>query len=586
MKLVRYLSFKDWIIIAISIGLITFQVWLDLTLPQYMGRITMLVQTPGSTLDSVLEAGLRMILITLGSVLVSILVAALAAKLASSFPARLRSALYVKIQHFAVKEMQSFSIASLITRTTNDITQIQMLIIVGLQIIIRSPILAVWAVIKIMDKHLYWSIAASAAVFVLVTASLIVMALVIPKFKVIQHQTDELNRVSREHVNGIRVVRAYNAQAHQEAKFESANNALYHSNLFTNRLMATMMPLVELIMNGLTLSIYWIGAALIASSTLEIRLNLFSDMMIFSSYALQLLIAFMMFVIVLTLTPRASVAANRIRAVLETPPSLVDGDYEPKAINAIGTIEFRNVSFKYPDAEDYVLFDINFKIKQGETVAFIGSTGCGKSTIVNLIPRFYDVTEGEILVDNVNVKAYRQSALRNHIGYVSQKAVLFKGSVFSNVAFGSHGQQILSRETVIEAVATAQSTDFVESMDNTYDSFIASGGTNLSGGQKQRLSIARAIARKPKILIFDDSFSALDYRTDANLRRELKKHVAGTTVLIVAQRIGTIKDADTIVVLEKGRIVGIGSHKDLLHTCHVYHEIAHSQLSKEELALA
>lgn len=586
MKLVRYLSFKDWIIIAISIGLITFQVWLDLTLPQYMGRITMLVQTPGSTLDSVLEAGLRMILITLGSVLVSILVAALAAKLASSFPARLRSALYVKIQHFAVKEMQSFSIASLITRTTNDITQIQMLIIVGLQIIIRSPILAVWAVIKIMDKHLYWSIAASAAVFALVTASLIVMALVIPKFKVIQHQTDELNRVSREHVNGIRVVRAYNAQAHQEAKFESANNALYHSNLFTNRLMATMMPLVELIMNGLTLSIYWIGAALIASSTLEIRLNLFSDMMIFSSYALQLLIAFMMFVIVLTLTPRASVAANRIRAVLETPPSLVDGDYEPKAINAIGTIEFRNVSFKYPDAEDYVLFDINFKIKQGETVAFIGSTGCGKSTIVNLIPRFYDVTEGEILVDNVNVKAYRQSALRNHIGYVSQKAVLFKGSVFSNVAFGSHGQQILSRETVIEAVATAQSTDFVESMDNTYDSFIASGGTNLSGGQKQRLSIARAIARKPKILIFDDSFSALDYRTDANLRRELKKHVAGTTVLIVAQRIGTIKDADTIVVLEKGRIVGIGSHKDLLHTCHVYHEIAHSQLSKEELALA
>ena len=350
--------------------------------------------------------------------------------------------------------------------------------------------------------------------------------------------------------------------------------------------MATMMPLVELIMNGLTLSIYWIGAALIASSTLEIRLNLFSDMMIFSSYALQLLIAFMMFVIVLTLTPRASVAANRIRAVLETPPSLVDGDYEPKAINAIGTIEFRNVSFKYPDAEDYVLFDINFKIKQGETVAFIGSTGCSKSTIVNLIPRFYDVTEGEILVDNVNVKAYRQSALRNHIGYVSQKAVLFKGSVFSNVAFGSHGQQILSRETVIEAVATAQSTDFVESMDNTYDSFIASGGTNLSGGQKQRLSIARAIARKPKILIFDDSFSALDYRTDANLRRELKKHVAGTTVLIVAQRIGTIKDADTIVVLEKGRIVGIGSHKDLLHTCHVYHEIAHSQLSKEELALA
>lgn len=586
MKLVRYLSFKDWIIIAISIGLITFQVWLDLTLPQYMGRITMLVQTPGSTLDSVLEAGLRMILITLGSVLVSILVAALAAKLASSFPARLRSALYVKIQHFAVKEMQSFSIASLITRTTNDITQIQMLIIVGLQIIIRSPILAVWAVIKIMDKHLYWSIAASAAVFALVTASLIVMALVIPKFKVIQHQTDELNRVSREHVNGIRVVRAYNAQAHQEAKFESANNALYHSNLFTNRLMATMMPLVELIMNGLTLSIYWIGAALIASSTLEIRLNLFSDMMIFSSYALQLLIAFMMFVIVLTLTPRASVAANRIRAVLETPPSLVDSDYEPKAINAIGTIEFRNVSFKYPDAEDYVLFDINFKIKQGETVAFIGSTGCGKSTIVNLIPRFYDVTEGEILVDNVNVKAYRQSALRNHIGYVSQKAVLFKGSVFSNVAFGSHGQQILSRETVIEAVATAQSTDFVESMDNTYDSFIASGGTNLSGGQKQRLSIARAIARKPKILIFDDSFSALDYRTDANLRRELKKHVAGTTVLIVAQRIGTIKDADTIVVLEKGRIVGIGSHKDLLHTCHVYHEIAHSQLSKEELALA
>jgi len=581
----RYLSSKDWGLIFLSLGLIVFQVWLDLTLPEYMGRITVLVQTPGSQVSDVLNSGLRMLMLTFGSVIVSVLVAGLAAKLASSFPARLRTALYHKVQSFAMKEMNSFSISSLITRTTNDITQIQMLIIVGLQIIIRSPILAIWAIIKIMDKHMDWSIAAGVGVFALVTSALVVMALVIPKFKLIQQQTDDLNRVSREHLNGMRVVRAYNAEAYQEEKFEKANTALFRTNLFTNRLMATMMPSVELIMNGLTLSIYWIGAVLISTSMLEHRLTLFSDMMIFSSYAIQLLIAFMMLVIVLTLTPRASVAAKRICSVLETIPTLSDGANDGSRPLTPGEVEFRNVSFQYPDAEDYVLRNISFKAKKGEVVAFIGSTGCGKSSVINLIPRFYDATEGEVLVDGINVKDYNQAALRNRIGYVSQKAVLFKGSVLSNVSFGSNGTDGITKEAVVSAVSTAQSTDFVESMADSYDSYIAPGGTNLSGGQKQRLSIARAIAREPKILIFDDSFSALDYKTDRLLRSELKNRVAGTTILIVAQRIGTIKDADKIVVIEEGRVAGIGSHRELMRTCEVYQEIAYSQLSKEELSV-
>lgn len=583
-KIMKYLTIKEWRYIFCSLVLIVLQVWLDLTLPEYFGKITLLVQTPGSQMNDILVTGGRMLLITIGSVLLSIMVVWISAKLASSFPARLRTHLYRKVQSFTMKEINSFSIPSLITRTTNDITQIQMLIIVGLQIFIRSPILAIWAILKIMDKNWQWSLAAGVAVTTLFTVAFVFITLVIPKFKLLQQQTDDLNRVAREHLSGIRVIRAYNAESYQGEKFEKVNESLVRTNLFTNRLMAAMMPSVELIMNGLTLAVYWIGAILISASLAEQRLTMFSDMMVFSLYAIQLLVAFMMLVIVLTLTPRASVAIRRICSVLATEPTIQDGQNNGSFSPSPGEVEFRNVSFRYPDAEDYVLQNISFKAKKGEIVAFIGSTGCGKSSLINLIPRFFDATEGEVLVDGINVKEYCQTALRNRIGYVSQKAILFQGSVWSNVSFGSNGTGAISRETVVSAISIAQGTDFVESMADAYESYVAPGGTNLSGGQKQRLSIARAIARVPKILIFDDSFSALDYKTEKLLRSELNNRLSGTTILIVAQRIGTIKGADKIIVVEDGKIAGIGSHRDLLKTCEVYKEIAYSQLSKEELS--
>lgn len=583
LKILKNLTKKEWGLAAISLGLIVFQVWLDLTLPEFMGKITALVQAPGSGLNEILLTGGKMLLLALGSVAVSVIIAGLAARIATNLSSRLRTNLFRKVQSFTMQEINNFSIPSLITRTTNDITQIQMLVVIGLQILIKSPILAVWAIIKIMDKSWQWSLATGFAVAALILVSVIMITLAIPKFKLLQQQTDDLSRVSRENLTGLGVVRAYNAEEYQEEKFDKINNTFTRTNLFSNRLMAALLPSVELIMNGLALSVYWIGAVLISSAAIEARLTLFSDMMVFSSYAIQLLMAFMMIVMVLILIPRASVSANRICEVLETDPAIKDGTINDLHTATPGEVEFKNVSFKYPDAEDYVLQDISFRAGKGETVAFIGATGCGKSTVINLIPRFYDATEGAVYVDGINVKDFTQAALRNKIGYVSQKAILFKGDISSNVSFGSNGTEGVTRDAVVSAISTAQSTDFVEGMEDSYKSYVAPGGTNLSGGQKQRLSIARAIARDPEILIFDDSFSALDYKTDRLLRSELKAHAADATIIIVAQRIGTIKDADKIIVLEEGRVAGMGTHQELMKNCGLYKEIAYSQLSKEEL---
>lgn len=582
-KILKNLTKKEWGFTAICLGLIIIQVWLDLTLPEYMGDITELVQTPGSEMNEILAAGGRMLLLASGSLAVSVVIAGLAARISTNLASRLRTNLFKKVQSFTMQEINNFSIPSLITRTTNDITQVQMLVVIGLQILIKSPILAVWAIVKILDKGWQWSLATGIAVIALLVVSIVMIALAIPKFKQLQQQTDDLSRVSRENLTGLRVVRAYNAEGYQENKFAKANDAFTNTNLFSYRLMAALMPSVELIMNGLTLSVYWIGAVLISSAAVMERLPIFSDMMVFSSYAIQLLMAFMMLVMVLILIPRASVSANRICEVLETDPALRDGTINELHTAEPGRVEFKHVSFRYPDAEDYVLQDISFQANKGETVAFIGATGCGKSTVINLIPRFYDATEGGVYVDGINVKDFTQAALRNKIGYVSQKAVLFKGDVASNVSFGSNGTDGVSKEAVVSAITTAQSRDFVENMDDSYQSYIAPGGTNLSGGQKQRLSIARAIARDPEILIFDDSFSALDYKTDKILRRELRLRAADATIIIVVQRIGTIKDADRIIVLEEGRIAGMGTHRELMKSCDLYKEIAHSQLSKEEL---
>ena len=582
-KILKNLTKKEWGFTAICLGLIIIQVWLDLTLPEYMGDITELVQTPGSEMNEIFGAGGRMLLLASGSLAVSVVIAGLAARISTNLASRLRTNLFKKVQSFTMQEINNFSIPSLITRTTNDITQVQMLVVIGLQILIKSPILAVWAIVKILDKGWQWSLATGIAVIALLVVSIVMIALAIPKFKQLQQQTDDLSRVSRENLTGLRVVRAYNAEGYQENKFAKANDAFTNTNLFSYRLMAALMPSVELIMNGLTLSVDWIGAVLMSSAAVMERLPIFSDMMVFSSYAIQLLMAFMMLVMVLILIPRASVSANRICEVLETDPALRDGTINELHTAEPGRVEFKHVSFRYPDAEDYVLQDISFQANKGETVAFIGATGCGKSTVINLIPRFYDATEGGVYVDGINVKDFTQAALRNKIGYVSQKAVLFKGDVASNVSFGSNGTDGVSKEAVVSAITTAQSRDFVENMDDSYQSYIAPGGTNLSGGQKQRLSIARAIARDPEILIFDDSFSALDYKTDKILRRELRLRAADATIIIVAQRIGTIKDADRIIVLEEGRIAGMGTHRELMKSCDLYKEIAHSQLSKEEL---
>lgn len=582
-KIFKNFTKKDWSLIIICLAFIILQVWLDLKLPDYMSKITMLVQTTGSTMDEIIESGVKMLGYALGSLASSVVVAIFAARVATNFAANLRERLFDKVQAFSMEEIGSFSTASLITRSTNDISQIQTLVVMGLQAIIKAPIMAVWAIFKIAGKSWQWTASTGVAVIVLLVIVGSCMIFALPKFKKLQQLTDDLNRVTRENLTGISVVRAYNAENYQENKFENANQELTSANLFANRVMAIMSPGIQGIMSGLTLAIYWIGAILIENAAMMDKLNLFSDMVVFSTYAMQVVMAFMMLVMIFIMFPRASVSSKRIMEVLETVPIINDGTVTVAKPGIKGQIEFKNVSFKYPDAEDYVLQNITFTVAQGETVAFIGSTGCGKSTVINLVPRFYDVTEGEVLVDGINVKAYTQYALHNKIGYVSQKAVLFSGTIESNVAYGDNGRNNNLQNDVIDAIYTAQASDFVEASPRRYNSYVAQGGSNYSGGQKQRISIARAICRQPEIMIFDDSFSALDYKTDQKLREALKKDCCDATKLIVAQRIGTIRDADKIIVLDEGVIVGMGTHEDLMKNCQVYQQIVRSQLSKEEL---
>ena len=583
-KLLKYFKKEDWIYVLLSVLLVAGQVGLDLKLPDYMTEITALVQIPGSRMSDIFLAGGKMMLCALGSLVLSVMVGYFAARLAATMAKRLRLAVFKKVEEFSMEEINGFSTASLITRSTNDITQVQMLVAMGLQMMIKAPIMAVWAITKIATKSWQWTASTAVAVVLLLILISIIVSLAMPKFKKAQFLTDNLNRVTRENLTGIRVVRAYNAEKYQEQKFENANEELTANNLYANRAMAVMMPGMNIVLNGLTLAIYWIGAYLINNAGVMERIDLFSNMVVFISYAMQVVMAFMLLAMIFVMLPRASVSAVRINEVLETKPHIVEGKETKGVPGKEGEVEFRQVSFRYPDAADYVLENISCTAKKGETVAFIGSTGSGKSTLVNLIPRFFDATEGEVLVDGVNVKDYTSEALHNKLGYVPQKAVMFAGTVESNVAYGDNGKEEGADSAFVKkAVDIAQSSEFVEKMHGTYQGSVAQNGANLSGGQKQRLAIARAVYRRPEIYIFDDSFSALDYKTDKVLREELRKETADTTTLIVAQRIGTIKNADKIIVLDDGKVAGMGTHRQLLENCEVYRQIALSQLSKEEL---
>lgn len=577
---------KQEVVLALfSVVFVVAQVWLELKLPDYMREITSLITTQDSAMHDILIAGGKMLLCAFGSLLVTVLVAVCASRIASNFSAIVRGKLFDKVQSFSMEEIGRFSTASLITRSTNDVTQVQMLIVMGLSIMLRAPIMAVMAILKIVDKSWQWTLSTGVAVVVLLIVVIICVSLCMPKFKRLQSLTDDINQVTRENLTGLNVVRAYNAEAYQEEKFEKVNKDLTDTHWFTSKTMAFMMPAIMMIMNGLSLAIYWIGAVLINDAQdMQEKFTLFSDMVVFSSYAMQVVMSFMMLVMIFIMLPRASVAAKRILEVLDTEPSIEDGTRDTFPVMKDGEVEFKDVSFKYPDAEEYVLEHISFSAKKGETIAFIGATGCGKSTAINLIPRFYDATEGEVFVDGVNVKEYTQEALHNKIGYVSQKAILFSGTIADNVAYGENGKAPATQDDIAMAVKVAQASEFVEKKDQGYDGYVAQGGSNFSGGQKQRLSIARAIARQPEILIFDDSFSALDYKTDRILREALRKECKDATKIIVAQRIGTIRDADKIIVLDDGQIAGMGTHDELMKNCEVYQEIAYSQLSKEELA--
>jgi len=583
LKIFKYLKRDDWFFVLISVIFVVAQVGLDLTLPDYMSKITTLVQTEGSELSSIFAAGGMMLLCALGSFALAVIVGFFAARVAATFARRLRHGVFEKVENFSMEEINGFSTASLITRSTNDVTQVQTLISMGLQVMVKAPIMAVWAIIKISGKSWQWTMSTGVAVVFLVLIIVIIITLAMPRFRRIQTLTDNLNQVTRENLTGIRVVRAYNAEVYQQEKFLKANTDLTENHLFTSRVMSIMSPGMSIIMNGLTLSIYWIGAYLINQAQVMDRISLFSDMVVFSSYAMQVVSAFMMLTMIFIIFPRASVSIKRIMEVLGTEPKIIDGSVVAGKSGMEGEVEFRNVSFKYPDGADYVLENINFTAHKGETIAFIGSTGSGKSTLVNLIPRFFDTTEGQILVDGIDVKDYTAEALRNKLGYVSQKAVMFNGTIESNVGYGDNGKAVYTEENIKKAIEIAQGKDFVEQTKNQYQGLVAQEGANLSGGQKQRLSIARAICREPEIFIFDDSFSALDYKTDKILRGALKKETENVTSFIVAQRIGTIKDADQIIVLDEGRTVGIGTHRELLADCEVYQQIALSQLSKEEL---
>lgn len=580
LKLFKNLEKKDWIYVFISIIFIVLQVWLELKIPDYMSKITELVQLNGTVKEILVQGGF-MLGCALLSFASSVVVGYIIANLASNFSKNIREKLFNKVQSFSMEEIKKFQTSSLITRTTNDIGNVEMMLTFGLQMIIKAPITAVWAIGKILGKSFEWTAITGGAVLVLLVMVITLMIIVLPRFKIVQKLIDSVNGLTRENLKGIRVVRAFNAEKYQEDKFEKTNKKLTNTQLFNQKVMSLMSPMMYLIMNGVSLSIYFVGASLINEALLADKITLFSNMVVFSSYAMQVIMSFLMLAMIFIMYPRASISADRINEVLNTKAKIRDG--KETRSSEIGTIEFKNVSFKYPDSDEYVLENISFKVSKGETIAIIGSTGSGKSTLINLIPRFYDVTEGKVLVDGIDVRNYTLDALHDRLGYVPQRAVMFSGSVNYNVGYGSKINYEVTKDKIKEAIKVAQAEEFVEKMPQKYESAIAQGGTNVSGGQKQRLSIARAIARDPEIYIFDDSFSALDYKTDYILRKVLKSYTKDATSVIVAQRIGTIKNADKIIVLEKGKCVGMGTHKELLKNCEVYKEIAYSQLSKEEL---
>lgn len=578
-KLLKEFNKKDYFLVLVCTLLIIFQVWLDLRLPDYMSEITKLVQTEGSKMSDILSQGGYMLLCALGSLISAFIVGYLTSYISATFSQKTRKTLFTKVQSFSMEEIKKFKTSSLITRTTNDITNIQMFISMGLQMLIKAPITAVWAILKILGKNYRWSIATGVAVVVMLSVIGTLMLIVLPRFKIVQKLIDNINDKTRENLTGVRVIRAFNAEKYQEDRFEEGNEKLTNTQMFNQRMMSIMSPTMYLIMNLLPLSIYVIGAGLINSAGMFDRLNLFSDMVVFSSYAMQVIMAFLMLAMIFVMYPRASVSVERIMEVIDTKTKITDGEFLGNT-KLMGEVEFKNVSFKYPDADEYVLKNISFKAKKGDTLALIGSTGSGKSTIVNLIMRFYDATEGEILIDGKNIKEYKLETLYKKIGYVPQRAVMFNGSVKYNI---SYGDKKVSEKDMKNAARVAQASEFIDKMPKGYDANVSSGGTNISGGQKQRLAIARAVAKDPEIFVFDDSFSALDYKTDYTLRKELKKNAKDKTNIIVAQRIGTILNADEIIVLENGFIKGCGTHAELLKKCKVYKEIALSQLSKEEL---
>ena len=578
-KLLKEFNKKDYFLVLVCTLLIIFQVWLDLRLPDYMSEITKLVQTEGSKMSDILSQGGYMLLCALGSLISAFIVGYLTSYISATFSQKTRKTLFSKVQSFSMEEIKKFKTSSLITRTTNDITNIQMFISMGLQMIIKAPITAVWAILKILGKNYRWSIATGVAVVVMLSVIGTLMLIVLPRFKIVQKLIDNINDKTRENLTGVRVIRAFNAEKYQEDRFEDANQKLTNTQMFNQRSMSIMSPTMYLIMNLLPLSIYIIGAGLINNAGMFDRLNLFSDMVVFSSYAMQVIMSFLMLAMIFVMYPRASVSVERIMEVIDTKTKITDGEFLGNT-KLMGEVEFKNVSFKYPDADEYILKNISFKAKKGDTLAIIGSTGSGKSTIVNLIMRFYDATEGEILIDGKNIKEYKLDALYKKIGYVPQRAVMFNGSVKYNI---SYGDKKVSEKDMKNAARIAQASEFIDKMPKGYDANVSSGGTNISGGQKQRLAIARAVAKDPEIFVFDDSFSALDYKTDYALRKELKKNAKDKTNIIVAQRIGTILNADEIIVLENGFVKGCGTHAELLKKCKVYKEIALSQLSKEEL---
>ena len=584
LRIVRYLSKAEIGQMLVALVSIVGQIWLDLTLPDYMADITQLVETPGSEMHDIWVAGGKMLLVSLGSAACAVVTGYIAARVGASFSQRLRSLEFKKVESFGPAEMSRFSTASLITRSTNDITQIQMFITMGLMMIVKAPIMAVWAVCKIAGKGFDWTLATGIAVAILLAVIAVIMHFVMPKFKAMQRLTDNINLVARENLTGLRVVRAYNAEGYQEVKFTKANKELTDTQLFTNRSMAIMMPLMNTVMNGLMLAVYWIGAYLIDAADLTDKLTTFSNMVVFSSYSVQVIMSFLLLSMVFVLWPRADVSAQRVLEVIDTEPLVTDGTHTEGKPGRSGEIEFRNVSFTYPDSREAMLEGISFSAKKGQTVAFIGSTGSGKSSLINLVPRFYDATQGEVLVDGVDVRDYTLKALRDKIGYVPQQSFLFKGTIASNVSYGDKsGGADADMANVRQACEVAQATEFIAKKDNAYESSIAQGGSNVSGGQKQRLSIARAVYRHPEILIFDDSFSALDFKTDRAVRDALEREAKDSTKLIVAQRIGTIMNADRIIVLDDGKVVGQGTHKELMDNCEVYRQIAQSQLSENEL---